>query len=78
MRFGTGLSAAYPPVWENPITIPLECDDRFEVGMAFYVHASMQSMPDRTGMLPGGSLLMTRQGAERLDNAPIELVVVDC
>ena len=77
MRFGTGLSAAYPPVWENQITIQYECDDRFEAGMAFYVHASMQSMDDRTGMLLGGSFLMTDGGPERLDKAPIELVIVE-
>jgi Xaa-Pro aminopeptidase len=77
MRFGTGLSAAYPPVWENQITIQFECDDRFEAGMAFYIHASMQSMEDRTGMLLGGSFLMTPAGPERLDKAPIELIVID-
>jgi len=77
MRFGTGLSAAYPPVWENQVTIQFECDDRFEVGMAFYIHASMQSMGDRTGMLLGGSFLMMPDGPERLDKAPIELIVID-
>ena len=77
MRFGTGLSAAYPPVWENQITIQFECDDCFETGMAFYIHASMQSMDDRTGMLLGGSFLMTPDGPERLDKAPIELIVID-
>lgn len=77
MRFGTGLSAAYPPVWENQITIQFECDERFETGMAFYIHASMQSMEDRTGMLLGGSFLMTPKGPERLDKAPIELIVID-
>ena len=77
MRFGTGLSAAYPPVWENQVTIQFECDDRFETGMAFYIHASMQSMDDRTGMLLGGSFLMTPDGPERLDKAPIELIVIE-
>lgn len=77
MRFGTGLSAAYPPVWENQITIQIECDDCFEAGMAFYIHASMQSMDDRTGMLLGGSFLMTPDGPERLDRAPIELITID-
>jgi Xaa-Pro aminopeptidase len=77
MRFGTGLSAAYPPVWENQITIQYECDDRFEAGMAFYIHSSMQSMDDRTGMLLGGSFLMMPDGPERLDKAPIELIVID-
>ena len=62
MRFGVGLSAAYPPVWENQITIQHECDDLFDAGMAFYIHASMQSMADRTGMLLGGSYLMTEHG----------------
>ncbi len=76
MRFGTGLSAAYPPVWENQITIQSECDDRFDAGMAFYIHSSMQSMEDRTGMLLGGSFLMTQDGPERLDKAPIELIIV--
>ena len=77
MRFGTGLSAAYPPVWENQITIQYECDDLLQQGMVFYLHASMQSMPDKTGMLLGGSFLMTREGPERLDKAPIELLIVD-
>jgi Xaa-Pro dipeptidase len=77
MRFGTGLSAAYPPVWENQITIQLECEDRLEAGMAFYIHSSMQSMQDEIGMLLGGSFLMTADGPERLDKAPIELIVID-
>ena len=77
MRFGTGLSAAYPPVWENQITIQVECDDRLEAGMAFYIHASMQSMGDRIGMLLGGSFLMTAVGPERLDRAPLELIIIE-
>lgn len=77
MRFGVGISAAYPPIWENQITIQFECDDLFEPGMAFYIHASMQSMDDRTGMLLGGSFLMTENGPERLDKAPIDLVVIE-
>lgn len=77
MRFGVGISAAYPPVWENQVTIQYECDDLLEPGMAFYIHASMQSLDDKTGMLLGGSFLMTPAGPERLDKAPIELLVVD-
>ena len=77
MRFGVGISAAYPPVWENQITIQYECEDRFEAGMAFYIHSSMQSMEDRQGMLLGGSYLMTESGPERLDKAPIELVIIE-
>ena len=45
--------------------------------MAFYIHASIQSMDDRTGMLLGGSFLMTLNGPERLDKAPLELIVID-
>ena len=74
MRFGTGLSAAYPPVWENQITVQFECDDLLEEGMAFYIHSSMQSFRDMRGMLMGGSYLMSESGPERLDNAPISLV----
>lgn len=77
MRFGVGISAAYPPVWENQISIQHECDDRLESGMAFYIHSSMQSMQDREGMLLGGSYLMTDHGPERLDRAPLDLVVAD-
>lgn len=77
MRFGTGLSAAYPPVWENQITIQYETDDLLEPGVAFYVHASLQSLEDRTGMLIGGSYLMTGNGPERLDRAPLDLVVLE-
>ena len=77
MRFGVGISAAYPPVWENQITIQHECDERFTAGMAFYIHSSLQSMEDREGMLLGGSFLMTDNGPERLDRAPLDLVIVD-
>ncbi len=77
MRFGVGISAAYPPVWENHISIQLECDDVLEAGMAFYIHASMQSLEDKQGMLLGGSYLMTVNGPERLDKAPIELIVLE-
>lgn len=77
MRFGTGLSAAYPPVWENQITIQKECEDLLEEGMAFYAHASLQSLADQTGMLMGGSYLMTATGPQRLDHAPIDLVTLD-
>ena len=75
MRFGVGISAAYPPVWENQVTIQYECNDVLQEGMVFYIHASMQSMPDKTGMLLGGSYLMTANGPERLDKAPLELVI---
>jgi len=77
MRFGVGISAAYPPVWENQITIQFECDDVLEPDMAFYIHSSMQSLEDKNGMLLGGSFLMTSTGPKRLDKAPIELVVVN-
>lgn len=73
MRFGTGLSAAYPPVWENQITVQYECDDILEEGMAFYIHSSMQSLDDKVGMLMGGSFLVSASGVERLDKAPIAL-----
>ena len=45
--------------------------------MAFYLHSSMQSMADKTGVLLGGSFLMTNAGPERLDKAPIDLVVIE-
>ena len=77
MRFGVGISAAYPPVWENQITIQLECDEVLQPGMAFYIHASLQSFGDKQGMLLGGSYLMTEGGPERLDKAPLELVVLE-
>ena len=70
-------SDAYPPVWEYQITIQHECDERFTAGMAFYIHSSLQSMEDREGMLLGGSFLMTDNGPERLDRAPLDLVIVD-
>ena len=77
MRFGVGFSAAYPPVWENPITIQSECDELLQPGMAFYLHASLQDLDDRRGLLLGASYLMTEDGPERLDTAPLDLVVVE-
>lgn len=77
MRFGVGISAAYPPVWENAISIQCECDEVWQPGMAFYIHSSLQSFEHDEGLLFGGSFVMTDGGPERLDTARIELVVVE-
>jgi Xaa-Pro aminopeptidase len=77
MRFGVGISAAYPPAWENQIAIQYESSDLLESGMAFYIHACLQSLRDRTGIMLGGSFLVTEAGPERLDNAPLELVILN-
>jgi Xaa-Pro aminopeptidase len=77
MCFGVGMSAAYPPVWDNQITIQYECEDLLEPDMAFYIHASLQSFADQTGMLLGGSFLMTGNGPQRLDKAAIALLEVE-
>lgn len=77
MRFGVGTSAAYPPVWENQISIQCESDEIWREGMVFYIHSSLQWFEKGEGLLFGGSFLMTDKGPERLDNARIELVVVE-
>lgn len=76
MRFGVGTSAAYPPVWENQISIQCETDDVWQPGMVFYIHSSLQSFEHGEGLLFGGSFLITETGVERLDAARIELVTV--
>ena len=76
MRFGVGTSAAYPPVWENQISIQMEAEDPLLPGMAFYLHASMQDLEAKIGMLFGASFLMGTEGPERLDKAPFELVEI--
>ncbi len=76
MRFGVGISAAYPPVWENQISVQMENDDVWEPGMVFYIHSSLQAIDDKLGVLFGGSFLITETGNERLDDAKIELVRV--
>jgi Xaa-Pro dipeptidase len=77
MRFGVGISAAYPPVWENQISVQIENDDIWQPGMVFYIHSSLQSLDDSIGVLFGGSYLITDKGPERLDASKIELVIVD-
>ena len=74
MRFGVGTSAAYPPVWENQISIQCESDEIWRSGMVFYIHSSLQWFEKGEGLLFGGSFLMTDDGPERLDNSRIELV----
>ncbi len=76
MRFGVGTSAAYPPVWENQISIQIENDDIWQPGMVFYIHSSLQSFKDRIGVLFGSSFVVTESGTERLDASQIELVSV--
>ena len=77
MRFGVGTSAAYPPVWENQISVQCETDEVWQPGMVFYIHSSLQSFEHGEGLLFGASFLITETGVERLDKAKIELVVVE-
>jgi Xaa-Pro aminopeptidase len=77
MRFGVGISAAYPPLWENQIAIQHESDDVIQAGMVFYIHSCLQSFDDRIGVILGGSFLVTDNGPERLDDARMDLVPVE-
>ena len=76
MRFGVGISAAYPPAWLDPLSIISESKEVFHPRMVFYLHTCLEVPEDQLGVLVGGSYLMTDRGPEQLDNGNPDLAVV--
>ena len=77
MRFGVGISAAYPPSWENKINIIRESDDVFQPGMTFYIHAVLQDFEGQLGAVFGGSFVIIGDGPQQLDSGEFHLAVID-
>ena len=76
MRFGIGISAAYPPSWVDTMSIIRESKEVFQSGMTFYLHTSIQIPDEGIGALVGASYLLTDDGLEQLTPGSEELVVV--
>lgn len=76
MRFGVGISAAYPPSWLDPLSIMRESDEIFQPGMVFYLHTCIQVPEDEIGILIGASYHLTKDGLEQLNEGTPDLTVI--
>ena len=76
MRFGIGISAAYPPSWVDTMSIIRESKEVFRSGMTFYLHTSIQIPDEGIGALVGASYLLGEDGLEQLTPESEELAVV--
>ena len=76
MRFGIGISAAYPPSWVDTLSIIRESKGVFRAGMTFYLHTSIQIPDEGIGALVGASFLLTDDGLEQLTPDSEELAVI--
>ncbi len=76
MRFGIGISAAYPPSWVDTMSIIKESKEVFRAGMSFYLHTSIQIPDEGIGALVGASYLLTDTGLEQLTPGSEELAVI--
>ena len=76
MRFGIGISAAYPPSWVDTMSIIRESREVFRSGMTFYLHTSIQIPDEGIGALVGASYLLSDDGLEQLTPGSEELAVV--
>jgi Xaa-Pro dipeptidase len=75
MRFGYGVSAAYPPTWLEGLDITRESNDVFRRNMAFVLH-SYATSPDGFGIMVGGAYALTEKGLETLSGGDVELMTI--
>lgn len=76
MRFGIGISAAYPPSWVDTMSIIRESKEVFQSRMTFYLHTSIQIPDERIGALVGASYLLSDEGLEQLTPDSEELAII--
>jgi len=69
MRFGYGVGIGYPPSWLEPLKITRTSTDTIEPGTCFVLHACLLDPAERTGVLVGGTYVMTETGHEPLSGA---------
>jgi Xaa-Pro aminopeptidase len=77
MRFGYGIGISYPPIWLEPLQISRGVDMRLETGMVFVLHAYLQLLEERLGVIQGGTYALTPGGLEMLvggGDVPLEVV----
>ena len=66
MRFGYGIGIAYPPIWLETLQISRGVDRRLEPGMVFVLHACVELVEERIGVIQGGTYALTPSGLEML------------
>ena len=77
MRFGYGMGIAYPPIWLEPLQITRDSSQVLKVGMVFVLHAYLQLLEERIGIIQGGTYALTQSGLEMLiggGDVPLEIV----
>ncbi len=77
MRFGYGIGVAYPPIWLEPLQISRGSHQIMEVGMVFVLHAYLQLLEEKLGVIQGGTYALTANGVEMLIGGgyvPLEVV----
>jgi Xaa-Pro dipeptidase len=77
MRFGYGIGVAYPPIWLEPLQISRGFSQVLEPGMVFVLHAYIQLLEEKLGVIQGGTYALTDSGLEMLvGGGDVELEVV--
>ena len=69
MRFGYGVGIGYPPSWLEPLKITRTSTETLCAGMTLVMHACLLDDISSTGVLVGGTYLVTRDGHELLSGA---------
>jgi Xaa-Pro dipeptidase len=74
MRFGYGVGVGYPPTWLDALKITRTSMQTLEPGVTFVLHACLLDEETSTGVLVGGTYVLTSDGPEPLAGAgPVEL-----
>jgi Xaa-Pro dipeptidase len=68
MRFGYGIGVAYPPIWLEPLQISRGFSQVLEPGMVFVLHAYIQLLEEKLGVIQGGTYALSR-GVSRRETA---------
>jgi Xaa-Pro dipeptidase len=77
MRFGYGIGVAYPPIWLETLQITRGFEQVLEPGMVFVLHAYIQLIEEKLGVIQGGTFALTDTGLEMLvGGGPVKLEIV--
>ena len=66
MRFGYGIGVAYPPVWLETLQISRGFKRVLTPGMVFVLHACIELVDERIGVIQGGTYALTASGLRML------------
>jgi Xaa-Pro aminopeptidase len=77
MRFGYGIGIAYPPIWLEPLQITRGVHQVLQPGMVFVLHAYIQLLEERLGVVQGGTYALTPSGLRMLvggGDVPLDII----